>query len=127
MVYARISKVPLTDDFCYVWIASTFAYFISISFLVRNFTLVSGYPSSAIGSFLLVQIVSIAPLPFRYNHSHKVQVKSVADPGGGGQGGHANPPPSVPDKDYLLCTSWHFLVKTPLTHGFGGPSVQFKS
>ena len=22
--------------------------------------------------------------------------------------------PSVPDKDYLLCTSWHFLVKKPL-------------
>ena len=34
---------------------------------------------------------------------------SVADPGGG-HGGHG-PPPSVPDKDYLLCTSWHFLVK----------------
>ena len=29
----------------------------------------------------------------------------------GGQGGHG--PPSVPDKDYLLCTSWHFLVKKP--------------
>ena len=23
----------------------------------------------------------------------------------------AMPPPPVPDKDYLLCTSWHFLVK----------------
>ena len=30
----------------------------------------------------------------------------------GDQGGHA--PPSVPDKDYLLCTSWHFLVKKTL-------------
>ena len=37
---------------------------------------------------------------------------AVADPGGG-QGGHG-PPPSVPDKDYLLCTSWHFLVKKKL-------------
>ena len=30
---------------------------------------------------------------------------------GGGQGGHG--PPPVPDKDYLLYTSWHFLVKKP--------------
>ena len=37
----------------------------------------------------------------------KVLLFSVADPGG--EGGHG--PPSVPDKDYLLCTSWHFLVK----------------
>ena len=33
---------------------------------------------------------------------------SVADTGEG-QGGHG--PPPIPDKDYLLCTSWHFLVK----------------
>ena len=33
---------------------------------------------------------------------------AVADPGGG-HGAMA--PPSVPDKDYFLCTSWHFLVK----------------
>ena len=34
-------------------------------------------------------------------------VKSVADPGGA-QGGHGSP---VQDKEYLLCTSWYFLVK----------------
>ena len=34
---------------------------------------------------------------------------AVADP----EGGHG-PPPSFPDKDYLLGTSWHFLVKKPL-------------
>ena len=37
----------------------------------------------------------------------------VADPGGGGAKG-AMAPPSVPDKDYLLCTSWHFLLENPL-------------
>ena len=36
-------------------------------------------------------------------------VITVADPGGGAKGAMA--PPSVPDKDYLLCTSWHFLFK----------------
>ena len=30
---------------------------------------------------------------------------------GGAKGAMA---PPVPDKDYLLCTSWHFLVKNPL-------------
>ena len=35
--------------------------------------------------------------------------KSVADPGGGPRGPW--PPPSIPDKDYLLCTSWPFLIK----------------
>ena len=39
-------------------------------------------------------------------------IHPVADPGGGAKG--AIPPPPVPDKDYLLCTSWHFLVKNPL-------------
>ena len=34
---------------------------------------------------------------------------AVADPGGG-----AMAPPPVPDKEYLLCISWHFLVKNPL-------------
>ena len=38
------------------------------------------------------------------------RLQSVADPGGGGAKG-AMAPPSVPDKDYLLCTSWHFLFK----------------
>ena len=32
---------------------------------------------------------------------------AVVDPGGA-MGAMA--PPSVPDNDYLLCTSWHFLV-----------------
>ena len=32
----------------------------------------------------------------------------------GSRGGPRGPwPPPVPDKDYLLCTSWHFLVKNP--------------
>ena len=37
---------------------------------------------------------------------------AVADPGGGAKGAMA--PPSVLDKDYLLCSSWHFLVKNSL-------------
>ena len=35
---------------------------------------------------------------------------AVADPGRGAM------VPPCPDKDYLLCTSWHFLVKNPLDH-----------
>ena len=35
------------------------------------------------------------------------RILTVADPGGG-HGGHG---PPCTDKDYLLCTSWHFLVK----------------
>ena len=39
--------------------------------------------------------------------------KSLCSSGsrGGGQGGHG---PPVPDKDYLLCTSWHYLLKNLL-------------
>ena len=39
---------------------------------------------------------------------HVMSQLKVADPGGA-MGAMA--PPSVPDKDYLLCTSWHFSVK----------------
>ena len=47
---------------------------------------------------------------------------AVADPGG------AMAPPPVTDKDYLLCTSWHFLVKNPLdqlNNEFYGPYFIF--
>ena len=47
----------------------------------------------------------------------------------GSRGGPREPcPPSVPDKDYLLCTSWHFLVKNPLdqlNNEFYGPYFIF--
>ena len=47
----------------------------------------------------------------------------VADPGGGPRGPW--PPPSVPDKDYLLCTSWHFLVKKSYIMNFRAPFSYF--
>ena len=68
-----------------------------------------------------------------YNFRHQkvisnYQIKkclSLLRSGSGGSNG-AMPPP-VPDKDYLLCTSWHFLVENPLTPRFGGPVYNLRA
>ena len=60
--------------------------------------------------------------PFHFSHVHHRYSS-------GSRGGPRGPcPPSVPDKDYLLCTSWHFLVKNPLdqlNNEFYGPYLYF--
>ena len=89
-----------------------------------------GYSLSSLGGPCLVQGVGWAatscleayPLSFLRNGWVGTTCPVCSSGSRGGQGGHG--PPSVPDKDYLLCTSWHFLVKK---NPFNTKTMNFKA
>ena len=88
---------------------------------VIHFTNISSFLVRFVLACAMLFMLSSSDSPFDasrkclFEHMNSSQCNKLTNSGSGGGGGPRGPwpPPPVPDKDYLLCTSWHFLVKRP--------------